>query len=125
MPIRKMKPTTSARRQMTVADFSDLTKKKPEKHLTKGKKRLSGRDGAGRVSIRHRGGGHKRLWRDIDFKQIDKAGIPATVIALEYDPNRSARLALLQYVDGEKRYILAPQNLQVGDAIVSGERTKV
>lgn len=125
MPLKKMKPTTSARRQMSVADFSDLSKKEPEKRLTRGKKRISGRDGKGRISIRHRGGGHKRLWRDIDFKQIDKAGIPGTVAALEYDPNRSARIALIHYVDGEKRYVLAPQQLKVGDGVVSGERTKV
>lgn len=125
MPIKKMKPTTPGRRQMTVADFSGLTKKRPEKHLSRGKQRISGRDGKGQVSVRHRGGGHKRLWRDIDFKQIDKKNIPANVVALEYDPNRTARIALLQFVDGEKRYMLAPEGLSVGDQIVSGERTKV
>jgi large subunit ribosomal protein L2 len=125
MPIKNIKPTTPGRRQMTVADFSDLTKKRPEKGLTYGKKRISGRDGQGRVSIRHRGGGHKQLWRVIDFRQTDKMNIPAVVIALEYDPNRTARIALLNYVDGEKRYVLAPQGLKVGDPIVAGERTKV
>ncbi len=123
--MKHMKPTTSARRQMTVADFSDLTKKRPEKSLARGKQRISGRDSAGRVSIRHRGGGHKRLWRDIDFRQTDKMNIPATVVALEYDPNRTARIALLHYNDGEKRYVLAPQGLKAGDTVVAGERTKV
>lgn len=125
MALKKMKPTTPGRRQMMVADFSDLSKKRPEKSLSHGKKRLSGRDGKGQVSIRHRGGGHKKLYRDIDFKQLDKKGIPGTVLGLEYDPNRTARIALIQYVDGEKRYILAPQTLKAGDQIVSGERTKV
>ena len=125
MSMKKMKPTTPGRRQMTVADFSDLTKKRPEKSLSRGKQRISGRDGAGRVSIRHRGGGHKKLWRTIDFRQTDKMNIPATVVALEYDPNRSARIALVSYADGEKRYVLAPQGLKAGDQIVAGERTKV
>jgi large subunit ribosomal protein L2 len=125
MPLKKPKPTTPARRQMTIADFSWLTKKRPEKSLVVGKRRTNGRDTRGRVSIRHRGGGHKRLLRMVDFKQVDKFGIPAKVAALEYDPNRSARLALLHYVDGEKRYVLAPEGLKVGDQVVSGERTKV
>ncbi len=110
---------------MTIADFSELTKKRPEKSLSRGKQRISGRDSAGRIAIRHRGGGHKKLWRDIDFRQIDKLNIPAKVVALEYDPNRTARIALLQYEDGEKRYMLAPQNLSIGDQVVAGERTKV
>lgn len=109
---------------MTIADFSWLTKKKPEKTLVHGRKRISGRDNKGRVSIRHRGGGHKRLMRDIDFKQVTKFGVPATVAALEYDPNRTARIALLHYVDGSKSYVLAPEGLKTGDQIVSGERTK-
>lgn len=125
MPMKKMKPTTSARRQMTIADFSDLTKKRPEKGLSYGKKRSSGRDNKGRISSRRRGGGHKKLMRDIDFRQIDKSGVPATVMSFEYDPNRSSRIALLHYADGEKRYVLAPQNLKVGDSVVAGERTKV
>lgn len=125
MSIKQQKPTTPGRRQMTIADFSDLTKKRPEKGLVKGKKRTSGRDGKGQVSVRHRGGGHKRLLRDVDFRQIDKAGIPGLVTALEYDPGRSARIILVQYADGEKRYHLAPQGLVVGDSVVSGERTKV
>lgn len=122
---KQMKPTTPGRRQMSVADFSDLTKKRPEKGLVRGKRRINGRGSGGRIAIRHRGGGHKRLWRDVDMRQIDKAGIPAVVIALEYDPNRTSRLALLQYADGEKRYVLAPEGLKPGDQIVSGERTKV
>ncbi len=125
MPVRPQKPTTPARRQMSIADFSGLTKKRPEKSLTKGKQRISGRNNLGRVTVRHRGGGHKRLLRDIDFKQIDKLGIPGTVRAIEYDPNRSARIALIYYVDGEKRYILAPEELKVGDSIVCADRTKV
>lgn len=110
---------------MTVGDFSDITKVEPEKSLTYGKQRISGRDNKGRVVVRHRGGGHKRLWRTVDFRQTDKQGIPATVMAIEYDPNRTSRLALVQYIDGEKRYVLAPQGLKPGDQIMSGERTKV
>lgn len=110
---------------MSVADFSDLSKKRPEKRLTRGKKRISGRDSQGRVAIRHRGGGHKRLWRDIDFRQTDKNHVPGTVASIEYDPNRTARIALVQYKDGDKRYILAPHGLKVGDSVVAGERTKV
>lgn len=110
---------------MTVADFSDLSKKAPEKRLTRGKKQNAGRASSGRVSIRHRGGGHKRRYRDIDFKQIEKNGVPGTVAALEYDPNRTARIALVHYVDGDKRYMLAPQGLKVGDKVVCSERAKV
>ncbi len=125
MVLKKPKPTTPGRRQMTIADFSGLTKKRPEKSLVWGKRRLNGRDNKGQVSIRHRGGGHKRLFREVDFKQIDKHGIAAKVAALEYDPNRSARIALLQYIDGEKRYVLAPEGLKVGDEVVCAPRTKV
>lgn len=125
MPIRVLKPVTPGRRNMSVLDFSDLTKKAPEKSLTTGKKSSSGRGAGGRVAVRFRGGGHKRSFRTIDFKQTDKHGIPAKVIGIEYDPNRSARIALLQYIDGEKRYVLAPQELKVGDQVVSGIRTKV
>jgi large subunit ribosomal protein L2 len=110
---------------MTIADFSGLSKKRPEKSLVRGKKQNAGRDSAGRVAVRHRGGGHKRLLRDVDFKQTTKLNIPATVIALEYDPNRSARIALVHYVDGQKSYLLAPEGLAVGDTVVAGERTKV
>ena len=125
MPTKSLRPTTPSRREMTLADFSEITKTSPEKSLVRGKQRISGRDNKGRIVVRHRGGGHKRLWRDIDLRQLDKQGIPAKVIAIEYDPNRSSRIALVQYTDGEKRYILAPQGLKPGDQVISGERTKV
>lgn len=110
---------------MSVADFSGLSKKKPEKRLTKGKKRLSGRNSAGRITIRHRGGGHKRRYRDLDFRRHDKVNVPGTVASLEYDPNRTAYIMLIHYADGDKRYHLAPEGLKVGDTVVCGERTKV
>ncbi len=125
MTLKKPKPTTPGRRQMTIADFSGLSKNRPEKSLVRGKQRISGRGAGGRIAIRHRGGGHKRLLRDVDFKQTTKLGIPAVVQALEYDPNRSARLALVYYVDGSKSYLLAPEGLKVGDQVVAGPRTKV
>lgn len=111
---------------MSFADFSWLTAKKPEKSLTKGKKRISGRSkSSGQITIRHRGGGHKRRYRDLDFKRTDKINIPATVKTIEYDPNRTARIMLVFYADGEKRYHLAPDGISVGDQIVCAERTKV
>jgi large subunit ribosomal protein L2 len=110
---------------MSTADFSDLTKKEPEKRLTHGKQRLSGRDSQGRVSIRHRGGGHKRLYRLVDFRQTERSGVPGRVASLEYDPNRSARVALILYANGSKAYILAPEGLRAGDTVVSAPRTKV
>lgn len=110
---------------MTIADFSGLTKKRPEKRLSRGKQRISGRNNMGRVTVRHRGGGHKRLLRDIDFRQRDKQNIAGRIAALEYDPNRSAYIALVHYVDGDKRYILAAEGLKVGDEIVAADRTKV
>ena len=111
---------------MTIADFSGLDKKRPEKSLSSGKRRLNGRStSTGRITIRHRGGGHKRLYRLIDFKRNDKENIPGTVASIEYDPNRTARIALINYVDGEKRYILAPGGLKTGDSVVCAERTKV
>jgi large subunit ribosomal protein L2 len=125
MPVIQQKPTSNARRQMTIADFSGLTKKRPEKRLSAGKQRISGRNNLGRVTVRHRGGGHKRRLRFIDFKQVEKSGIVGKVAAIEYDPNRSAYIALVHYVDGDKRYILAPEHLKVGDEVVCGERTKV
>ena len=126
MPIKKVKPTSPGRRTMTFADFTGLTKKRPERGLTKGKRRINGRSkSTGRITIRHRGGGHKRLYRDIDFKRMDKTGVPGTVKALEYDPNRTARIILVVYADGDKRYHIAPENITVGEVIVSGERTKV
>lgn len=125
MPVIQQKPTSNARRQMSIADFSGLTKKRPERSLTEGKKRISGRNNMGRVTVRHRGGGHKRLLRQIDFKQSDKAGIVGRIAAIEYDPNRSASIALVYYVDGEKRYVLAAEGMKIDDEIVCGERTKV
>src|SRR6266516_3117810 len=120
MPVRNYKPTTPGRRGMSVSTFEEITKRKPEKSLTEPLKRKSGRNNQGRITVRHRGGGHKRKYRIIDWRR-DKTGMPASVLAIEYDPNRSARIALLQYEDGEKRYILAPEGLKAGDRIVSGE----
>jgi large subunit ribosomal protein L2 len=119
MPIRQYKPTTSARRGQSVADFSDLTRKAPEAQLLAPQRRTGGRNALGRMTVRHRGGGHKRRYRLIDFRR-NKDNVPARVAAIEYDPNRSARIALLHYADGEKAYILAPVGLQTGDAVVSG-----
>lgn len=119
MALKSYRPTSPGRRFMTSPDFSDLTKKEPEKALTRPIKRTGGRDNQGRISVRFRGGGAKRAYRIIDFKRR-KDGIPATVIALEYDPNRSARIALLEYADGERRYILAPLGLKVGGVVESG-----
>ncbi len=124
MPIVKSKPTTPSRRFMTFLRDPDLTKKEPEKSLVEPLKKSGGRNNLGRVTCRHRGGGHKRKYRIIDFKR-NKTGIPAKVTALEYDPNRSARIALLQYIDGEKRYIIAPLGLKVGDEVISDEVTDV
>lgn len=121
MGIRKYKPTSAGRRGATVSDFAEITdkKKRPEKSLTSRRKRKGGRNNQGKITTRHRGGGHKRLYRKIDFKR-DKDGVPAKVAYIEYDPNRSARIALLYYADGEKRYILAPNGLKAGDTVVSG-----
>ncbi|MFZ5942532.1 MAG: 50S ribosomal protein L2 [Bacillota bacterium] len=119
MPIKKFKPTSPGRRQMTVSTFEEITTDKPEKSLVEPLKKHAGRNAQGRLTVRHQGGGHKRQYRVIDFKR-NKDGIPAKVATIEYDPNRSARIALLNYVDGEKRYIVAPDGLKVGDTIVSG-----
>src|SRR5437016_3028029 len=119
MPIRKYKPTTPGRRGASVSSFEEITRSEPEKALTRPLKKKAGRNSYGRVTARHQGGGHKRQYRVIDFKR-DKDGVPAKVASIEYDPNRSAQIALLHYVDGEKRYILAPQGLAVGDRIHSG-----
>jgi large subunit ribosomal protein L2 len=120
MAIKKYKPITPGMRTYTSLDNSELTKgAKPEKTLTKGKKTGSGRDSFGRISVRHKGGGHKRKYREIDFKR-DKIGVPGKVASLEYDPNRSSNIALVYYKDGEKRYIIAPKELKVGAKIVSG-----
>lgn len=118
MAIRTFKPTSPGRRNMTVSTFEEITRSEPEKSLVVPLKKTGGRS-KGRITARHRGGGHKRLYRVIDFKR-DKDGIPAKVAHIEYDPNRSARIALLHYADGEKRYILAPVGLQVGDTVMSG-----
>jgi large subunit ribosomal protein L2 len=114
--VKRFRPTSPGQRFLTVLDNSDLTKKKPEKNLTEVKKKHSGRNNNGHITVRHKGGGTRRQYRVIDFKRA-KDGIPAKVAAIEYDPNRSARIALLNYRDGEKRYILAPAGLQIGDAL--------
>ena len=119
MGIKKYKPTTPSRRQMTVMTFEEITKKVPEKQLTAPLKKSGGRNVRGKLTVRHRGGGHKRLYRIIDFKRR-KDSVPARVAAIEYDPNRSANIALLHYADGFKAYIIAPNNLRVGDIVESG-----
>ncbi len=124
MGIKRVQPTSPGRRFQTFSDFNEITKKTPEKSLLKIIKRSGGRNNNGRVTVRWRGGGHKRYYRIIDFKR-DKDGIPAKVAAIEYDPNRSARIALLHYADGEKRYILAPAKISVGDAILSGPEADI
>jgi len=117
--IKKFKPTSPGRRFVTVSDFNEITTDKPEKSLLSPLKKKAGRNSQGRITVRHRGGGHKRMYRIIDFKR-DKDGIPAKVAEIEYDPNRSAYIALLHYADGEKRYIIAPVGLKVGDTVYSG-----
>src|SRR2546425_7855192 len=124
MPIRTVKPTSPARRYMTFVTGEDITKTTPEKSLLRPKRRTNGRNASGRITVRHRGGGHKRMLREIDFRR-EKFGIPAKVAGIEYDPNRSARIALLHYVDGEKRYILAPFGLQVGQTVMSGPQADI
>ncbi len=124
MPVKKTKPTSPGRRFQTIADFSELTDKKPEKSLTTKKPNKAGRNVNGRITSRHRGGGHKRRYRVIDFRR-DKDGVPAKVAAIEYDPNRNARIALLHYVDGEKRYILAPVGVKPGDRLMSGSGAEI
>ncbi|MEI9812505.1 MAG: 50S ribosomal protein L2 [Acidobacteriota bacterium] len=119
MAVKSYRPTTPTRRYQTVVSREEITKQTPEKSLVKGKQRTGGRSSTGRISSRFRGGGHKKAYREIDFKR-DKAGIACVVAAIEYDPNRSARIALLNYVDGEKRYILAPAGLAVGSKLMSG-----
>jgi large subunit ribosomal protein L2 len=120
MPVKVYNPTSAGRRQMSVSDFAEITRSRPEKSLVEGRaKQTGGRNAYGRMTSRHRGGAVKRLFRKIDFKR-DKQGIPARVASIEYDPNRSARIALLHYKDGEKRYILAPHGLEVGTEVMSG-----
>jgi len=124
MPVKTFKPYTPSRRQMTMADFSWLTKKAPEKSLTVGLRKTGGRNNTGTIMVRHIGGGHKRAYRFIDFKR-DKVGVPAKVVSIEYDPNRSARISLVQYADGEKRYILHVVGMKVGDSIASGPDVEI
>ena len=120
MGIRKYKPTTPGRRGASVADFAEITRSTPEKSLLRPLTKTGGRNNTGRITTRHKGGGHKRQYRVIDFRRWDKDGVPAKVAHIEYDPNRTARIALLHYADGEKRYILAPKNLHQGDTVENG-----
>jgi len=120
MPVKQFKPTPYSRRYYTISSFEEITKSTPEKSLLKPVKRTGGRNTTGRLTVRHQGGGHKRQYRVIDFKR-DKIGVPGKVAAIEYDPNRSARIALIDYADGEKRYIIWPLGLNVGDAVISDE----
>jgi large subunit ribosomal protein L2 len=124
MAIRKFKPNTPGTRYMSVSSFDEITKTEPEKSLTVKLSKSGGRNNLGRITTRHRGGGHKRRYRIIDFKR-NKHGIPAKVHSIEYDPNRSARIALLHYADGEKRYILAPDGLKIGETLMSGPNVEI
>ncbi len=124
MALKKFKPTSPGRRTMTVSTFEEITRQKPEKSLTVALKKTGGRNNKGRLTVRHRGGGHKRRYRIIDFKR-NKDDIPAKVAHIEYDPNRSARIALLHYADGEKRYIIAPVGLKVGQTVMSGPKADI
>ena len=124
MGIRKYKPTTNGRRNMTSLDYAEITTDKPEKSLLAPVKRKGGRNNQGKITVRHHGGGHKRQYRIIDFKR-NKDGIPGRVATIEYDPNRTANIALINYADGEKRYILAPKGLEVGMTIVSGPEADI
>ncbi len=125
MPIKVFKPTSPGRRDMSGQTFEEVTRDYPESSLTSGLKKRAGRNNRGKITIRHRGGGNKRRYRDIDFNRRDKFGVPAKVATVEYDPNRSARIALLVYADGEKRYIVAPLGLRVGDAVMSGPNAEI
>ncbi|MEY2826664.1 MAG: ribosomal protein [Actinomycetota bacterium] len=125
MAIRKFKPTTPGRRGASVSDFSEITRTTPEKSLLKPLSKTGGRNASGRITTRHIGGGHKRQYRVIDFRRNDKDGIPAKVAHIEYDPNRTARIALLHYADGTKRYIIAPNKLNQGDAIEQGPKADI
>lgn len=124
MAIRKSNPTSAGRRGMSHSDFSDITRSKPERSLTRPKPKSAGRNAHGRITTRHQGGGHKQLYRVIDFRR-EKDGIPARVAEIEYDPNRNARIALINYADGEKRYILAPNRVSVGDRLMSGSDAEI
>jgi len=124
MAIKKYKPTSPGRRGMTGHSFEEITRKRPVKSLTEQLHRRAGRNNQGRITVRHRGGGHRRRYRIIDFKR-DKFGVPGRVASIEYDPNRSARIALIAYVDGERRYIIAPLDLQVGEMVMSGPEAEI
>ena len=124
MAIRKLKPNTPGTRYMSISTFEEITKTTPEKALTVSLKKSGGRNNLGRLTMRSRGGGHKRKYRIIDFKR-NKFGVPAKVFSIEYDPNRSARIALLHYADGDKRYIIAPNGLKVGDVVISGDGVEI
>lgn len=124
MPNKSFRPYTPSRRFITVADFSEITKKTPEKSLTRGLRKSGGRNNTGMVMVRHIGGGHRRSYREIDFKR-DKYGIPARVASIEYDPNRSSRICLLNYADGEKRYMIHPMGIKVGDVLMSGPKADI
>lgn len=125
MGIRKYKPTTPGRRNSSVSDFSEITRATPEKSLVRPLTKSGGRNSYGRITSRHRGGGHKRAYRVIDFRRHDKDGVPARVAEIEYDPNRTANIALLHYFDGEKRYIIAPEKLKQGDIVESGPKADI
>ena len=125
MAIRKYKPTTPGLRGSSVADFAEITRSTPEKSLLRPLHKTGGRNNSGKITTRHKGGGHKRQYRLIDFRRHDKDGVPATVAHIEYDPNRTARIALLHYVDGTKRYILAPAKLQQGDSVEAGANADI
>ena len=125
MGIKKFKPTTPGRRQMSVASFEEITTNKPEKSLLAKKTQKAGRNNSGRITVRHRGGGVKKLYRIIDFKGTDKSNIRGKVVSVEYDPNRTAYIMLIQYKDGEKRYQIAPEGIKVGDEIITSEKAKV
>ena len=124
MPVKSYKPYTPSRRHMTSADYSELTTNRPEKRLTVGLRKSGGRNNTGMLMVRHIGGGHKQRYRFIDFKR-DKVGVPGTVATIEYDPNRSARISLVHYADGDKRYILHPMGLKVGDSVMSGPEADI
>ena len=124
MGVKRYKPYTPSRRHMTVSDFAEITKKKPEKSLVVHIKKNSGRNNQGKITVRHQGGGNKKKYRIIDFKR-NKDGIIANVVGIEYDPNRTANIALLDYADGEKRYIIAPYGLKVGDKLMNGPEAEI
>lgn len=125
MAIKTYKPYTPSRRNMTGSAFTEITKTEPEKSLVVRGKNTAGRNSYGKITVRHHGGGHKNLYRIVDFKRNDKDGIPAKVVGIEYDPNRSANIALLAYADGEKRYIIAPEGLKDGDTVVNGPQAEI